>query len=120
MDERSYMEELGGALLEWMVHDGHVLFSALLAALLVSVTGNRSIPRSSSRLARRKKLLLVFVTVGVGQVFEPLVLSLAPMLSRGMAAFVAAVVVIPISLKVMDWLDTLDLRELVERWRSRR
>lgn len=36
-----------------------------------------------------------------------------------MAGFVAAVVVIPISLKVMVWLDTLDPRELIQRWRRR-
>jgi hypothetical protein len=41
------------------------------------------------------------------------------MLSRGMAAFVAAVVVVPISLKVMVWLDSVDLREIVQRWRRR-
>jgi hypothetical protein len=28
-------------------------------------------------------------------------------------------VVVPISLKVMVWLDSVDLREIVQRWRRR-
>jgi len=107
------------SIVEWLGSNGRVLFGALLGALLVSAARDRLIIVSRKRLTLGKNILLVFLTLGVGYLFEPLVHSLAPMLSRGMAAFVAAVVVIPISLKVMVWLDTLDLRELLQRWRRR-
>lgn len=107
------------ALVALLEVDGSVLFAALLGALLVSAARDRLITNTARRLKLGKKLLLVFVTVGVGHLFEPLVSSLVPLLTRGMAAFVAAVVVIPISLKVMVWLDTLDPRELIQRWRNR-
>ncbi|EKT4463305.1 hypothetical protein QEL84_004120 [Pseudomonas putida] len=119
MPEASVIDRLALGLIELLSVDGSVLFAALLGALLVGAARDRLITSATSRLTLSKKLLLVFVTVGVGHLFEPLVSSLAPLLTRGMAAFVAAVVVIPISLKVMVWLDTLDPRELMQRWRRR-
>ncbi|MRF43792.1 hypothetical protein GIJ78_24955 [Escherichia coli] len=119
MTEESVFDSLARALVELLGVDGNVLFAALLGALLVSAARDRLITNKARRLTLGKKLLLVFVTVGVGHLFEPLVSSRVPLLSRGMAGFVAAVVVIPISLKVMVWLDTLDPRELIQRWRRR-
>ena len=119
MAEKSVFDSLAPPLVELLGMDGNVLFAALLGALLVSAARDRLITNTTRRLTLGKRLLLVFVTVGVGHLFEPLVSSLVPLLTRGMAAFVAAVVVIPISLKVMVWLDTLDLRELIQRWRHR-
>ncbi|QXH49753.1 hypothetical protein KSS94_17590 [Pseudomonas fakonensis] len=119
MPEGALLTSLSVAAANLLGVDGHVLFAALLGALLVSAARDRLITDTSRRLTLAKKLLLVFVTVGVGHLFEPLVLTLAPVLSRGMAAFVAAVVVIPISLKVMIWLDSLDPRELIQRWRRK-
>lgn len=119
MPGESLFDSLALALVELLGVDGNVLFAALLGALLVSAARDRLITNTAKRLTLGKKLLLVFVTVGVGHLFEPLVTSLLPLLSRGMVAFVAAVVVIPISLKVMVWLDTLDPREIIQRWRRR-
>nr|WP_314482668.1 hypothetical protein [uncultured Pseudomonas sp.] len=104
---------------DFLRNDGEVLFAALMGALMVSAARDRLITNTAKRLTLSKKLLLVFVTVGVGHLFEPLVTSQAPIFSPGMSAFVAAVVVIPISLKVMVWLDSIDPRELVQRWRRR-
>lgn len=108
-------ESLAGVL----VADRDVLIAALLGALLVSAARDRLMTNAARRLTLGNKQLLVLITVGVGHLFEPLVSSLLPLLNRGMAAFVAAVVVIPISLKVMLLLDTLELRELIQRWRRR-
>ncbi|HDS1819238.1 hypothetical protein D3C81_835350 [compost metagenome] len=119
MLEPPLVDNLLLAFLELLGMDGRVLYGALLGALLVSAARDRLITNASRRLTVSKKLLLVCVTVGVGHLFEPLLSSLAPMLTRGMAAFVAAVVVIPISLKVLVWLDTLDPREIIQRWRRR-
>ncbi|EKT4480032.1 hypothetical protein [Pseudomonas putida] len=119
MPEQTVLDNLGSALMALLGVDGNVLFAALLGALLVSAARDRLITNTARRLTLSKKLLLVFITVGVGHLFEPLVSSLVPLLTRGMAAFVAAVVVIPISLKVMVLVDTLDPRELIQRLRRR-
>ncbi|BBH45374.1 hypothetical protein [Pseudomonas sp. KU43P] len=107
------------ALAELLASEGRVLLGAFLGALLVSAARDRMNIVSRKRLSVRKQLMLIFLTLGVGYLFEPLLLSLAPLLSRGMAAFVAAVVVIPITLKVLVWLDTVDVRELLQRLRRR-
>ncbi|MFV3402346.1 MULTISPECIES: hypothetical protein [Pseudomonas] len=119
MPEHVFLDDLSAATANLLGADGYVLFAALLGALLVSAARDRLITDKSRRLTLAKKLLLVFITVGVGHLFEPLVLSVAPILSRGMAAFVASVVVIPISLKIMVGLDSLDPRELIQRWRRK-
>lgn len=93
--------------------DGHALFGAFLGAWLVASTRRR--------LKGLQRLGWLLLTSGVGYLFMPLVLSLsAPVFSSGVAAFVASVVVIPISIKVMVWLDTVDLREILQRWRRDR
>lgn len=119
MKEVVVMDVFSSGVVEWLDSDGRVLFGALLGALLVSAARDRLIIVSRKRLSLGKQVLLVFLTLGVGYLFEPLLHSLAPMLSRGMAAFAAAVVVIPISLKIMVWLDSVDLREILQRWRRR-
>ncbi|WP_449431960.1 hypothetical protein [Pseudomonas putida] len=119
MYEGYFLDKAACAVLDVLSMEGRVLFGALLGALLVSAARDRIIIVSRKRLSIGRQLLLVCLTVGVGYLFEPLLLSLVPMLSRGMAAFVAAVVVIPICLKVMVWLDSVDLREIVQRLRRR-
>ncbi|MDD0975807.1 putative holin [Pseudomonas fontis] len=90
--------------------DGNALFGAVLGAWLVAST--RSMLKAWQRLGS------LFLSAGVGYLFSPLVLSMAPFLDRGVAAFVAAVVVIPISIKVMIWVDSTDLRDIVRRLRG--
>jgi hypothetical protein len=119
MTEGSELQAVVGALLELLASEGRVLLGAFLGALLVSDARDQMDIVSRNRLSVRNQLILVFLTMGVGYLFEPLLQSLAPMLSRGMAAFVAAVVVIPITLKVLVWLDVMDPRELLQRWRRR-
>ncbi|QXH45171.1 hypothetical protein KSS93_20145 [Pseudomonas xanthosomatis] len=119
MSDATLPQGLSGVMQGVIDVDGYVLFAALLGALLVFAARDRLAGRASRRPKVGRSLLLVFVTVGVGHLFEPLVLSLAPMLSRGMAAFVAAVVVIPVSLKVMDWLESLDPQDIIQRWRRK-
>lgn len=119
MTELEFIGVTSSSIVAWLGSNGRILFGALLGALLVSAARDRLIIVSRKRLSLGKQVLLVFLTLGVGYLFEPLLHTLAPMLSRGMAAFVAAVVVIPISLKVMVWLDSVDLREMIQRWRRR-
>ncbi|RWU21033.1 hypothetical protein DM813_17615 [Pseudomonas alkylphenolica] len=90
--------------------EGDVVFGALLGAWLV--TSTRSLLKAWQRIGT------LALSAGVGYLFTPLVVQMAPFLSNGVAAFIAAVVVIPISIKVMVWLDTADLREILRRLRN--
>ncbi|MFK0089969.1 putative holin [Pseudomonas sp. NPDC090755] len=92
------------------VVDGDTVFGALLGAWLVAST--RGFLKAWQRLGS------LFLSAGVGYLFTPLVLLMAPFLSSGVAAFIGAVVVIPISIKVMIWLDSTDLREILQRLRN--
>ncbi|WP_166358491.1 putative holin [Pseudomonas akapageensis] len=92
--------------------DGDALFGAVLGAWLVTST------RQSLKAWQRMGSLLL--SAGVGYLFTPLVLSMGPFLSSGVAAFVGAVVVIPISIKVMVWLDAAELRDIFQRMRGGR
>ncbi len=102
--------------------DGNALFGAVLGAWLVSSSRHRvkawMMISSRKRLKAWQQVGSLMMSAGVGYLFTPLVEALAPLLSSGMAAFVAAVVVIPISVKIMVWLDTADLRDLFQRWRK--
>ncbi|WP_236236952.1 hypothetical protein [Pseudomonas faucium] len=119
MDDDYTLQGVFDAIFELLMSEGRVLLGALLGALLVSAARDPLHTVSDGRLSVGKHLMLMVLTLGVGYLFEPLLQSLAPMLSRGMAAFVAAVVVIPITLKVLVWLDTVEVRELIQRWRRR-
>ena len=101
--------------------DGNALFGAILGAWLISSSRRRLrawlVTNSRQQLKLWQQVGSLFLAAGVGYLFTPLMLSLAPFLSSGVAAFVAAVVVIPISIKVMLWLDAADLKDIFQRWR---
>lgn len=84
MDESYLVKAAIAAFYELLDTEGRALFGALLGALLVSAARDRLIIVSRRRLSARKQVLLVFLTLGVGYLFEPLLHALAPMLSRGM------------------------------------
>lgn len=90
--------------------DGVALFGALLGAWLVASTR-----RTLKGWQRLGSLLL---SAGVGYLFSPLLQSLAPSLDAGVAAFIGAVVVIPISIKVKAWVAATDVRDILRRLRG--
>ncbi|MDD1012133.1 putative holin [Pseudomonas rubra] len=92
------------------VVDGDAIFGALLGAWLVVST------RGALKVWQRIGSLLL--SAGVGYLFTPLVLLTAPFLSNGVAAFIGSVVVIPICIKVMIWLDSADLKDILQRLRG--
>lgn len=98
---------------------GEALAGAILGACLVSSSKGKAwvTIRSRRKLSLQERLMSLLLSAGVGYLFMPLLLSLMPFVSGGVAAFVAAVVVIPISVKVMLWLENADLKEIVQRWR---
>jgi hypothetical protein len=91
--------------------DGNALFGAVLGAWLVT-----SIKKDLKAWQRVGSLLL---SSGVGYLFAPIALNLAPMLTSGVAAFTCALVVIPISIKAMVWVERADLLDILRRLRGR-
>lgn len=90
--------------------DGEALFGALLGAWLVT-----SIQRNKTLGQRLGSLLL---STGVGYLFMPMALQIAPFITKGGAAFGCALVIIPISIKIMLWLRKADLWEILRRIRG--
>ncbi|UBM23736.1 hypothetical protein K8374_15185 [Pseudomonas sp. p1(2021b)] len=102
--------------------DLNAMFGAMLGAWLVSSSRRRlrhwGILSNDDRLKVWQRMVALALAGGVGYLFTPFVLSLVPSLSSGVAAFVAALVVIPISIKVMHWVDHADLQDIIRRWRK--
>lgn len=87
--------------------DLETLFGAGLGACLVV-----SVRRP---LKGWQTLCSLAMSAGVGVLFTPLAVVFVPQLTQGVAAFICALVVIPLSIKLMVWVEQLDLRELVRR-----
>jgi hypothetical protein len=91
--------------------DGEVLFGASLGAWLVTTT------RTNFKAWQRIGSWLL--SAGVGYLFTPVALPLTPFLTAGVTAFLCALVVIPISIKLMQWIDGAALGEIVRHLRGR-
>lgn len=91
--------------------DGEALFGAALGAWLVTTT------RSNFKAWQRIGSLLL--SAGVGYLFTPVALPLAPFLTGGVTAFLCALIVIPLSIKVMQWIDGVGIGEIIRHLRGR-
>lgn len=94
------------------VIDGEALFGAVLGAWLVTST-----KRDLKVWQRLGSLLL---SAGVGYLFAPMALQAIPFVTRGGASFGCSLVVIPLSIKVMVWIEQADLWEIMRRLRGGR
>jgi hypothetical protein len=92
--------------------DGDALFGAALGAWLVT-----TIRKNVKAWQRLGSLLL---SAGVGYLFTPVTLPIAPFLTSGVAAFLCALMVIPISIKAMQWVDGANLGEIIRRLKGER
>ncbi|NWB91599.1 putative holin [Pseudomonas agarici] len=92
--------------------DGEALFGAVLGAWLVAST------KQNLKVWQRIGSLLL--SIGVGYLFAPIVLPLAPFLTSGGAAFGCALVIIPISIKAMVWVEHADFWEILRRLKGGR
>lgn len=92
--------------------DGEALFGALLGAWLVAST------KQNLKVWQRMGSLLL--SAGVGYLFAPMALRMAPFLTSGGAAFGCALVVIPISIKAMVWVEKSNLWDIVRRFKGDR
>lgn len=92
--------------------DGEVLFGASLGAWLVTTT------RTNFKAWQRIGSWLL--SACVGYLFTPVALPLAPFLTAGVTAFLCAMVVIPMSIKLMQWIDGAGLSDIIRHIRGRR
>lgn len=90
--------------------DGDALFGAVLGAWLVTSTKHN--------LKAWQRIGSLLLSSGVGYLFAPTALRLAPVLTSGGAAFACALVVIPLSIKSMVWIERADLIEILRRLRG--
>jgi pheromone shutdown protein TraB len=91
--------------------DGEALFGASLGAWLVTTT--------HSNFKAWQCVGSWLLSAGVGYLFTPVALPLVPFLTAGVTAFLCAVVVIPISIKLMQWIDGTGLGDIIRHLRGR-
>ena len=87
-----------------------MLLGAVLGACLV-------ISRQQASSAPRKVANLL-MSIGVGLLFAPMAEMQIPQLTGGIAAFGCALLVIPLSIKLRDWVRRLNIEEILRRFRG--
>lgn len=92
----------------WVPFD--TLLGAVLGACLV-------ISRQQASSGPRKVANLL-MSVGVGLLFAPMAELQIPQLTGGIAAFGCALLVIPLGIKLRDWVRRLDIEEILRRLRG--
>jgi len=103
---------LGMGIATLPVVDGEALFGAMLGAWLVTTT------RTNFKTWQRIGSWLL--SAGVGYLFTPVAHPLAPFLTAGVTAFLCALIVIPISIKLMQWIDSVGIGEIIRHLRGRK
>ena len=97
-----------GAFASWLSFDD--LMGAVLGACLV-------VSQQRARSAERR-LCDLLMAIGVGLLFAPMAEAHIPQLTRGIAAFGCALLVIPLSLKLRAWVRRLDIEQILRRFRG--
>ena len=91
--------------------DGEALFGAVLGAWLVTTT--------RTNFGGWQRIGTWLLSAGVGYLFTPVALPLAPFLTEGVTAFLCALIVIPVSIKFMQWIDGTGIGEIIRHFRGR-
>lgn len=92
--------------------DGEVLFGAALGAWLAT--------SARANLKAWHRVGSWLLSAGVGYLFTPVALPLAPFLTAGVTAFLCALIVIPVSIKLMLWVDGAAIGEIIRYLKGRR
>jgi hypothetical protein len=90
--------------------DGQALFGAILGAWLVT--------SRKDDLKVWQRLGSLFLSAGVGYLFAPMALQAIPIITSGDGAFVCALVVIPLSIKLMVLIEKTDILDIWRRIRG--
>lgn len=81
--------------------DGDALLGAVLGAVLIAST--------KKDISWWQRLLSMLLSVGLGYALAPEVVSQAPITSKAAAAFIASICAIPLSLKLVLWIEQFDV-----------
>ncbi len=81
--------------------DGDALLGAVLGAVLVAST--------KKDIGWWQRLLSMLLSIGLGYALAPEVASQTPIASRAAAAFMASICAIPLSLKLVVWIEQVDI-----------
>lgn len=81
--------------------DGDALLGAVLGAVLIAST--------KKDISWWQKLLSTLLSVGLGYVLAAEVVNLTPITSKAAAAFAASICAIPVGLKLVVWIEQLDI-----------
>ena len=65
-----------------------------------------------------KKMASFLLSVSVGYLFSPVALIYLPVIPPGVCGFICALVVIPLSRKLTDWIQVTDIVDLIRRFRG--
>ncbi|MFJ7315614.1 putative holin [Pseudomonas sp. NPDC098747] len=87
--------------------DGEALFGAILGAWLVTST--------KKDLKVWQRLGSLVLSASVGYLFAPMTVQILPLVTSGGAAFGSALLIIPISIKAMLWIEKADLWDILKR-----
>ena len=91
--------------------DNEVIFGACLGAWVV-VVGSRRDMRAWQQIGS------FLLSACVGYLFTPVVLPHLTGFSAGATAFFCALVVIPISIKIMKWVIATDIADILRRFKG--
>lgn len=90
--------------------DDNAVIGAVLGAWLVTST--------KKKLEHWQRLGSLSLSSGVGYLFAPMTLKVLPFLESGGAAWISAICVIPLSIKLMEWMEKTELFEIFRRLRG--
>lgn len=96
------------ALLPWI--DANALMGAVLGAGLVAY--------SKSDISPWKRLGALVFSAALGYLMSSEVINLTPITESGTGGFVGAIVIVPLALKLIGYIDQLDIGAAIERWRG--
>ena len=65
-----------------------------------------------------KKIVSFLLSASVGYLFSPVALLYLPVIPPGVCGFICALVVIPLSRKLTDWIQLTDIVDLIRRLRG--
>ncbi|PBK04014.1 hypothetical protein CNQ84_11720 [Pseudomonas abyssi] len=91
--------------------DGNALFGAIIGAALIAV--------NQRDLKAWQRMLGLLISIGAGYVSAAEIVTQTPITRTAPAAFLGAVLVVPVALKALEVIEKTDFASLVPGWLKR-
>ncbi|MEH6565296.1 MAG: putative holin [Halopseudomonas sp.] len=91
--------------------DGNALFGAIIGAALIAV--------NQRDMKAWQRLLGLLLSIGAGYVSAAEIVTQTPITRTAPAAFIGAVLVVPVALKALEVIEKTDFASLVPGWLKR-